>query len=62
MSIVGIIVTVIFVLLTYCSCKVASWADQDMEEKLLKKENDKNENWHKFFGVYILSKIIKLFI
>ena len=41
MSIVGIIVTVIFVLLTYCSCKVASWADQDMEEKLLKKENDK---------------------
>ena len=31
MSIVSIIVTLFFIFMTYCSCKVASWADQDMD-------------------------------
>ncbi len=31
MSIVSIIVTLFFILMTYRSCKVSSWADQDMD-------------------------------
>lgn len=36
-KILGIVFLVLLVLFTICSCKVASWADQEMEEELRKK-------------------------
>ena len=33
-KILGIILLILLGLFTICSCKVASWADQEMEEEL----------------------------
>ena len=42
-KILGIIFLVLIGVFTICSCKVASWADQEMEEDLRKEsENDEN--------------------
>lgn len=40
-KILGIILLVFFCLFTICSCKVASWADREMEEDL--RRRDQNE-------------------
>ena len=37
-KILGIILLVFIGLFSICSCKVASWADQEMEEELRKKD------------------------
>ena len=36
-KILGIILLILLGLFTICSCKVASWADQEMEEDLRKR-------------------------
>lgn len=36
-KILGIVFLILLVLFTICSCKAASWADQEMEEELRKK-------------------------
>ena len=43
-KILGIILLVFIGLFSICSCKVASWADQEMEEELRKKDQDEKEN------------------
>ena len=44
---IGKILVIIFLLLigifSICSCKVASWADQEMEEDLKQREENKDE-------------------
>lgn len=44
-KILGIVLLVFLGLFAICSCKVASWADQEMENNL-KKEEDSNEEIH----------------
>ena len=44
MKIVGIIVTIFFILLTYCSCKVSAWADEEMERERNEKKNLQSNN------------------
>ena len=39
----GIILLVLLGLFTICSCKVASWADQEMEEDLEKRIKNEKE-------------------
>ena len=36
-KILGIVLLILLGLFTICSCKVASWADQEMEEDLRKR-------------------------
>ena len=43
-KILGIILLVFIGLFSICSCKVASWADQEMEEELRKKDQDEKKN------------------
>lgn len=43
-KILGAIILILFLVFTICSCKVASWADQEMEEELRKKDKDEEEN------------------
>ena len=43
-KILGIILLVFIGLFSICSCKVASWADQEMEEELRKKDQNENED------------------
>ena len=43
-KILGIIFLILLGLFTICSCKVASWADQEMEEELRKKDQNENED------------------
>ena len=43
-KILGIIFLILMGLFTICSCKVADWADQEMEEELKRKEQDEKEN------------------
>ena len=43
-KILGIILLVFIGLFSICSCKVASWADQEMEEELRKKDQDEKED------------------
>ena len=43
-KILGIILLILLGLFTICSCKVASWADQEMENDLKEMENMKDEN------------------
>ena len=43
-KILGIILLVFIGLFSICSCKVASWADQEMEEDLRKKDQDEKED------------------
>ena len=42
-KILGIIFLVLIGVFTICSCKVSSWADQEMEEDL-RKESETDEN------------------
>ena len=39
-KILGIILLIFLGLFTICSCKVASWADQEMEEDLKRREQN----------------------
>ena len=43
-KILGVILLVFIGLFSICSCKVASWADQEMEEELRKKDQDEKED------------------
>ena len=43
-KILGIILLVFFVLFTICSCKVASWADREMEEDLRRREQNEEKD------------------
>ncbi|MBO4246110.1 MAG: hypothetical protein J5892_05200 [Bacilli bacterium] len=43
-KIIGIIILVFMILFSICSCKVASWADKEMEEDLRKREQDEKED------------------
>ena len=43
-KILGIILIILIGLFCICSCKVASWADQEMEEELRKKDQDEKKN------------------
>lgn len=43
-KILGIIFLILIGIFSFCSCKVASWADQEMEEDLRKrKQNEKKD-------------------
>lgn len=43
-KILGIIFLILMGLFTICSCKVADWTDQEMEEELKRREQDEKEN------------------
>ena len=43
-KILGIILLILLGLFTICSCKVASWADQEMEEDLKRREQNEKED------------------
>ncbi len=43
-KILGIILLVFIGLFSICSCKVASWADQEMEEELRKKDQNEKKD------------------
>lgn len=43
-KILGIIFIVLMGLFTICSCKVADWADQEMEEELKRREQNEKED------------------
>ena len=43
-KILGIILLILLGLFTICSCKVSSWADQEMEEDLRKKVQDEEKD------------------
>ncbi|MBR3660869.1 MAG: hypothetical protein IKN63_03085 [Bacilli bacterium] len=43
-KILGIIFLILMGLFTICSCKVADWADREMEEDLKRREQDEEEN------------------
>ena len=43
-KILGIIFLILIGLFTIFSCKVADWADQEMEEELKRREQDEKEN------------------
>ena len=42
-DILGIILIIFLAVFAYCSCVVASWADQEMEEDLEKRKKDEKE-------------------
>ena len=43
-KILGIILLIFIALFSICSCKVASWADQEIEEELRKKDQDEKKD------------------
>ena len=43
-KILGIIFLILMGLFNICSCKVADWADQEMEEELRRREQDEKED------------------
>ena len=43
-KILGIIFLIFIGIFALCSCKVASWADQEMEEELRKKDQDEKKD------------------
>lgn len=43
-KILGIILFIVLGLFTICSCKVASWADQQMEEDLKRRSEHEEKN------------------
>ena len=43
-KILGIVLLILLGLFTICSCKVASWADQKMEEDLRKREQNEKKD------------------
>lgn len=45
-KIFGFLLIAFIGLFAICSCKVASWADQEMEESLKAKEENDNEEVH----------------
>lgn len=43
-KIIGISLIIIIALFCICSCKVADWADQEIEEEQRRKEQDEKED------------------
>lgn len=43
-KILGIILLILLGLFTICSCKVASWADQEMEDELKRRTEHEEKN------------------
>lgn len=43
-KILGIVLLILLGLFTICSCKVASWADQEMEDDLRKRNQDEEKD------------------
>lgn len=43
-KILGIILLILIGIFTLCSCKIASWADQEMEEDLRKREQNEKKD------------------
>ena len=43
-KVLGIIILILIVLFSICSCKVASGADQEMEEDLKRREKNEEKN------------------
>lgn len=43
-KILGIVFLILMGLFTICSCKVASWADREMEEDLKRREQDEEKD------------------
>lgn len=43
-KILGIFLLILLGLFTICSCKVASWADQEMEDDLRKRNQDEEKD------------------
>ena len=43
-KILGIILIILIGLFCICSCKVASWADQEMEEELRRRKQDEEKD------------------
>ena len=43
-KILGIVLLILLGLFTICSCKVASWADQEMEEDLRRRNQDEEKD------------------
>ncbi len=43
-KIFGVIILILIVIFCICSCKVAGWADQKMEDELRRKNQDEEEN------------------
>ncbi len=43
-KILGIILLIFLGVFTICSCKVADWADQEMEEDLKRREQNEKED------------------
>ena len=43
-KILGIIFLILIGLFTICSCKVADWADQEMEEDLKRRKQDEKKD------------------
>ena len=43
-KILGTVLLILLGLFTICSCKVASWADQEMEEDLRKRNQDEEKD------------------
>ena len=43
-KILGIILLILMGIFALCSCKIASWADQEMEEDLRKREQNEKKD------------------
>ena len=43
-KILGIILSILIGIFALCSCKIASWADQEMEEDLRKTEQNEKKD------------------
>jgi hypothetical protein len=43
-KVLGIIFLILIGVFAICSCKVASWADQEMEEELRRREQDEEKD------------------
>ena len=43
-KILGIIILILIGIFCICSCKVADWADQEIEKEQRRKEHDEKEN------------------
>lgn len=43
-NILGIIILVFLILFVICSCKVSSWADQEMKNNIKEREQNEKKN------------------
>ncbi len=43
-KILGVLLMIFLGIFCICSCKVASWADQEIEDELRKKDQDEKKN------------------